>query len=326
MLTICIPTYNRARELRDRLSELTPQLNDFVNIVIIDNASSDGADQIIFDSNLVNRQIRLIRNQHNIGMAANIARCLEVAETEWLWILGDDDAVRPNAVRQIFEDIRSVSIDVDCIKYSSYCGENRADLIVNFDEVCSEKNLSYNFVANFFLISSTVLRIKKTNSLENVMSTLNSMVPHVVWIFESLLLGGKLKLSSSHLVDSTKSSTSWSPLQLEANLNLVLQFARFGNERSLKKLIIFFSGYLYFSPFRIFMHVHRCGLKCSRAYAAYMYKMILACCFVGGAPLKKTIPTIFFLMIFKCRLDLLLPHIFRMVGAKYSLRYKNFIS
>jgi len=48
-LSICIPTYNRAKELDECLSCIVPQImdKDSIEIVISDNNSDDNTEQII---------------------------------------------------------------------------------------------------------------------------------------------------------------------------------------------------------------------------------------------------------------------------------------
>lgn len=46
-------------------------------------------------------QCRVVRKRANIGANANVLRCFELCETEWIWILGDDDHGLPGAVDKI---------------------------------------------------------------------------------------------------------------------------------------------------------------------------------------------------------------------------------
>lgn len=106
MLTIAIPTYNRNKELVSLLTALAPQLDDSIKLIIIDNHSNIPAEESIFNTSLKNLNcIKIIRNSVNIGGAANLLKCLEVCETKWVWVLGDDDIPSPNALKIIKEKI-----------------------------------------------------------------------------------------------------------------------------------------------------------------------------------------------------------------------------
>jgi glycosyltransferase involved in cell wall biosynthesis len=91
-LTIAIPTYNRLRQLRTTVQLLLPQLTADVAITILDNASHT---PVTLEALQVappdQRKVKVLRNRFNIGGVANILRCLEICETDHVWVLGDDD-------------------------------------------------------------------------------------------------------------------------------------------------------------------------------------------------------------------------------------------
>ena len=107
MLTVAIPTYNRNPILKKNLPFLLAQLTDQCQLLIIDNCSKDRVDETIQDLmfSYPNVNYRFIRNSVNIGGNANILRCFELCETQWLWILGDDDIPEPDAVKTIFRNV-----------------------------------------------------------------------------------------------------------------------------------------------------------------------------------------------------------------------------
>ena len=105
-LTVAIPTFDRNQTLREHLASLLPQLTPDCTLLIIDNCSPTPVIETIRDllDGYPSLSVRVDRNQTNIGAGANILRCLERCETEWLWVLGDDDRPRPDAVGRIMKD------------------------------------------------------------------------------------------------------------------------------------------------------------------------------------------------------------------------------
>ena len=107
LLTVCIPTFNRNKELNDLLNVLIKQNNNSVEFLIIDNFSElPVADSIISDNILLPSNFKIIRNLVNIGGGANILRCFEICSTEWIWIIGDDDIVEQNSLCIVMEKIK----------------------------------------------------------------------------------------------------------------------------------------------------------------------------------------------------------------------------
>ncbi len=98
MITIAIPTYDRNKELKATLDKLQTIFNgmESVKIVVLDNCSPNPVSLV--DGGSTHPKIVLVNNPHNIGMSANISRCLEICETEWLWIMGDDDDISSDAL------------------------------------------------------------------------------------------------------------------------------------------------------------------------------------------------------------------------------------
>lgn len=113
-LTVAIPTYNRNHILLDNLTRLLPQLTPDCRLLILDNCSAvpvaDTLRETLAQFPAAAHQI--IRNRANIGGNANIVRCFELCETEWVWVLGDDDDVEPDAIETI---LRHIVMHPECL-------------------------------------------------------------------------------------------------------------------------------------------------------------------------------------------------------------------
>ncbi len=101
ILTIAIPTYNRPGPLRETLTALLRQDGiDRCKIVVIDNCSDVRMEDEMGELGQAAR-VCFMRNRANVGLGGNVLRCMEMAETPWLWILADDDELVPDAVQGI---------------------------------------------------------------------------------------------------------------------------------------------------------------------------------------------------------------------------------
>ena len=108
-LIISIPTYNRPERLLRTVNALLPQIVDGSRIEIFDNASDrELGDLWVLQRNFPDK-LRITRNVANVGGAANIIRCVESVDAEWVWVLGDDDAPFETAVATILEKIQHAS-------------------------------------------------------------------------------------------------------------------------------------------------------------------------------------------------------------------------
>lgn len=109
LLSICIPTFNRAELLELCLSTVLPQVMQFadeVECVISDNASSDRTAAVV---GLFAKLycIRYFRNEENIGIIANITKCAsELAMGEFVLVIGDDDTLCAGSLEKILGLLR----------------------------------------------------------------------------------------------------------------------------------------------------------------------------------------------------------------------------
>ena len=108
LLTIAIPTYNRAKILDICLQKVLEQIFEFteqIELVVSDNSSSDNTTDIVekyinkFDSFIFNKQ------PFNTGYFGNFRKCRELSNGKYLWLLSDNDHIFPGVIRKIIEHI-----------------------------------------------------------------------------------------------------------------------------------------------------------------------------------------------------------------------------
>lgn len=105
ILTIAIPTRNRAPYLRELLASLTRQIKDpsVVAVHVFDNASEDATEWTVRGAF---PRVNYHRSERNIGPHANQELCATVAGGDtWTWVLCDDDLIADCAVERILECI-----------------------------------------------------------------------------------------------------------------------------------------------------------------------------------------------------------------------------
>lgn len=109
VLTICLPTYNRAECLKEQMERLlTIQPDDLrkIEIIVSDNCSPDHTPQIVeaYRSKL---PFIYLRNQENIGPDRNFLQCLRRAQGKYVWLLGDDDFLQTPYLHQLLQQLES---------------------------------------------------------------------------------------------------------------------------------------------------------------------------------------------------------------------------
>ena len=94
LLSICIPTYNRKDRLKTLLDYLCKLVSSDIDIIVIDNASTDGTLEMMTEF-VEKYDVLYFRNKENLGHDGNYIRLIEEGKKNShysLW-LGDDDWV-----------------------------------------------------------------------------------------------------------------------------------------------------------------------------------------------------------------------------------------
>ncbi len=109
LLTIAIPTYNRASCLDLGLSQIFKQLNKdekSVEILISNNNCIDDTEAIVNKYISFGYAITYIKNDENIGSDRNILQCFNRARGKYVWIMGDDDVLLEGTLEEIISILR----------------------------------------------------------------------------------------------------------------------------------------------------------------------------------------------------------------------------
>jgi len=108
IISFTIPTWNRAKELRECLDSIIPQIlesNERVEIVISDNASTDDTSEIAKEYLGKYDFVRYFRNSENLGFDLNLISAVEKADGEYVWLFSDDDWLANGALEEIIHII-----------------------------------------------------------------------------------------------------------------------------------------------------------------------------------------------------------------------------
>ena len=112
LLTISIPTWNRSSLIKGLLDELVAQivsyqLTDEVEIVVSNNGSVDSTHETITEFVNYYPFITYNRNEVNLGANPNVMLSMQLASSEFLIFLGDDDRITNGSLKRIIDFLNS---------------------------------------------------------------------------------------------------------------------------------------------------------------------------------------------------------------------------
>ncbi|MFA4964175.1 MAG: glycosyltransferase family 2 protein [Thermoleophilia bacterium] len=112
-LAVCIPTFDREELLRPLLDSFVHQPGaEGIQIVVSDNASADGTEDLCRDYARRWRQIRYVRAPENRGPDHNFLSAVAHADAEFCWLFGSDDVARPGSVARVLDLLDEADPDI----------------------------------------------------------------------------------------------------------------------------------------------------------------------------------------------------------------------
>ena len=113
LLTVIIPTYNRAPELKKTLKSFTKNKNPKICFLILNNNSTDNTIEVVQNYKKKDNRIKLINNKKNLGVASSLKLGLEKFKTPFCTIVSDQYILVGNYfewVIKIFINYKKVNI------------------------------------------------------------------------------------------------------------------------------------------------------------------------------------------------------------------------
>lgn len=208
LLTIAIPTFNRAEKLELQLKNICEQLielqRDDICILVQDNHSDDQTTEISnkYMSKFRNIDFIYFRNESNLGFDRNVNLCLTNSKSKYTWILSDDDDLDNNAILTIISEIdRNIGkFNFAFINYIVKSSEgvctnkcpNIKTKLVNGMDLLYEIELSHSF------ISSCIFEVKSWLN-KDVSEYFDSLWIHLL-VARDIVPNGKTLLISEPVI------------------------------------------------------------------------------------------------------------------------------
>ena len=104
-LSIGLPVYNGERYLREVLDAILAQTFEDYELVISDNASTDGTAEICQEYAGRDKRIRYLRNEKNLGAAKNFSRVFELSTAPYFKWAAFDDLIAPEFLERCLETV-----------------------------------------------------------------------------------------------------------------------------------------------------------------------------------------------------------------------------
>ncbi len=98
LVSVCIPAYNSGKFITRTIESVLNQSYSNIEVVVIDDGSTD--DTVEKVKAIADDRIRLICNEHNLGMTGNWDKCVRSCSGEYIKLIPADDCVYKDCIRK----------------------------------------------------------------------------------------------------------------------------------------------------------------------------------------------------------------------------------
>lgn len=178
LCSVIIPAYNCSNTITETVQSALNQSYNNLEIIIINDCSTDNTLSVIENLAKKNRNIKIINQNINLGVAKTRNNGFDHANGDYIALLDADDIWFPSKTEKQIEYIKSNSIDLCCTSYS-FIDKNGIDIKKPYyvpKEITFEKLLSENVIG----CSSVIM---KREIIDNIrMSNKYSHEDYAFWL------------------------------------------------------------------------------------------------------------------------------------------------
>jgi glycosyltransferase involved in cell wall biosynthesis len=152
LLSVCIATYNRAGYIGETLNSIIPQLDDEVEIVVVDGASTDKTQEVVEEFVRREPRIHYVRLPAKGGVDQDYNKAVELARGEFCWLFTDDDLLKPGAIAAVKV---AIAKGYDLVVVNAEVRDNQLAMVLDGQRMIMRENKEYALrdVDEFFVNS-----------------------------------------------------------------------------------------------------------------------------------------------------------------------------
>jgi glycosyltransferase involved in cell wall biosynthesis len=178
LVSICIPTYNGEKYLRECLESAISQTYKNIEILVVDDKSSDQTILIAKEFAREDNRIKVHVNKTNLGLVGNWNRSIELASGYWIKFLFQDDLLFPSCIARMLENATSETKFIFCNRKIIY--QDDSESYIQKTDLNSRKSI---LATRFGIKSPGYISIDKMSNIISQMVYSNFMGEPNVTLF-----------------------------------------------------------------------------------------------------------------------------------------------
>lgn len=155
-VSVVLPVFNASMYLKECIDSLITQTLKNIEIICVDDGSSDDSLKILQDYACLDKRIRVI-SQENAGAANARNKGIDSAKGQYLYFLDADDYMDKTALEKLYKKITETSADVCFCRHNLYDMDSQKTL--EFDYSVNKKLLPKSFEFSRTDLPQNILQI-----------------------------------------------------------------------------------------------------------------------------------------------------------------------
>jgi len=234
LISICIPSYNRAVQLEKCLNSIYSQIgNDSLfEVFVSNNNSSDNSEDVINKFLNLYNNLTYNKNETNIGGDKNIALTIEKSKGRYFILHGDDDYFKENTIYPLV-DIINKNTKSSLLFINVLSNKNDVVLYNGINEFLQATSIAASF------ISSIIIKREAFNKLEEPFKYIDTSFNQIYLQYSILLNNPIFTLINRSIFNyegSNPSGYNFGKVFIKNYLDIIYYFIKFGlNEEIVSK-------------------------------------------------------------------------------------------
>ncbi len=157
LVSVIIPTYNRAHLIRRTLDSVIKQSYRNLEIIIVDDASTDNTEEVI--KIIADPRIRYIRHPTNYGGGTARNTGIKAVTGKYVTFLDSDDQWLPNKIELQLRSLKNCEQGEKAVSYTQFTSQNsyQVSILPGRGKIDTEPVADYLFVNGGEILTSTLM-------------------------------------------------------------------------------------------------------------------------------------------------------------------------
>lgn len=158
LVSVCVTVYNREETIQECLDSIINQTHKELEIIIVDDGSTDNSITIIEDNYSNDNRIRILKNSQNLGPVRSVEKAYDTATGKYLCTVDSDDYIELNCIERCLEEIGKSGL---IYTYCRHFGDsNKADTRARYP-YSKEDVLKFFMVFHFRMFKTELWHLVK---------------------------------------------------------------------------------------------------------------------------------------------------------------------